>query len=68
MKYAMVVVLLAIGGFLGGCQTLTRDSDQQIRKYSRVADVNRRLLAEDVDTLLLLDEPSTLTEWHVRTD
>jgi len=68
MKYAMVVVLLAIGGFLGGCQTLTRDSDQQIRKYSRVADVNRRLLAEDVDTLLLLDEPSTLTEWHVLTD
>ncbi len=68
MKYAMVILLVAIGGILGGCQSMTRDSDQQIRKYSRVADVNRRLLTEDMDVILLLDKPSTLTNWHIRTD
>ena len=60
------VILAGVGAFLGGCQTMTRDSEQQIHKYSRVSELNRRMFAEDVDTFLLLDEPSALTSWHIQ--
>ena len=62
------VVLLLLSIFVGGCQTLTRDKEQQIRKYSRISNVNRRLLAEDSDRFFLLDRPSRLTPWHMRSD
>lgn len=57
--------LLALLVFAGGCKTLSRDGELQIRKYSRLSDLNRRMLAEDVDKYLLLDRPSRLTELHV---
>ena len=60
--------LLVLTIFLGGCQSLSRNNDQQVRKYSRVSDLNRRMLAEDLDKILLLDRPSRLTEWHVIAD
>jgi len=64
-KVIITVLFLALGLFPAGCQTVTRTKEQQIRKYSRIADLNRRMLAEDIDALLLLDEPSSLTQWHV---
>jgi len=67
MRTIVAMVLMGVlAACLGGCQTLTRDSDQQIKKYGRIADMNRRLLAEDMDSLLLLDQPSSLTRYHIR--
>ena len=69
MLRAMVVSLLVVVGvFLAGCQTMTHDKEQQIRKYSRIADVNRRLFNEDIHTIFLLDKPSSLTSWHAYVD
>ena len=63
-----LAVLLSVLILVGGCQTITRDKEQQIRKYSRIADLNRRMLAEDWDTFWLLNRSSHLTRWHVRND
>lgn len=67
-KVIATIVLLSIAILLGGCQTLARDEQQQIRKYSRISDINRRMFAEDVDAYLLLDKPSSLTQWVVHRD
>ena len=69
MVRAFVIGLLVIcGAFLAGCQTTTRNEEQQIRKYSRIADINRRMFAEDMDAIFLLDRPSDLTHWHFYVD
>jgi len=61
----VVTCLLGLGVLLGGCETLTRDVDQQYRHHSRLEDLHERLLAEDVDSVLLLDRPSRLTHWNI---
>jgi hypothetical protein len=65
IKKIVFALAIVAGLWSAGCETMTRDSDQQIRKYSRISDINRRMLAEDVDTILLLDAPSSLTHWQV---
>ena len=65
-KIMIAALVLTLGFVLSGCQTMTRDSEQQIQKYSRISDLNRRMLTEDVDALLLLDQPSNLSWYHVR--
>ena len=70
-KFILTVLfssLLALSVTLTGCQTLSKSKEQQIRKYSRISELNRRMLAEDVDKYLLLDRPSRLTQWHVIAD
>jgi len=64
-KLLGLMLVAAVGLILSGCETMTRDSEMQIRKYSRIAEINRRLLAEDIDAILLLDQPSRLTQWPV---
>jgi len=41
--------------------------EQQIQKYSRMSDINRRLLAEDIDAIFMLDKSTQLTSWHMQT-
>lgn len=63
VRRILIIGMAGVGLLLTGCQTMTMDSEQHIRHYSRVADLNRRMLAEDVDALLLLDQPSSLTHY-----
>ena len=42
-----------------------KQKEQQMQKYSRMHDINRRLLAEDMDSILLMDGPSSLRPWHI---
>ena len=68
-KFLFVTVLTVLAGFvLGGCESMVYTDDQQKRRVSRITDINRRLLAEDVEALLLLEQPSSLTQWHVPFD
>jgi hypothetical protein len=61
----ILTILIAVACLtLCGCQTMTRDPDQQIRKYSRISEMNRRMMADDLDALLLLDRGSNLTPWY----
>jgi len=68
LRFALAVIMLSLGLLLAGCQTMTMDKEQQVRKYSRISDMNRRMLADDIDAVFLLDKPSQLTRWHVRND
>lgn len=68
LKVMITALLVCSAVFLSGCQTVTRNKEEQIRKYSRISDLNRRMLAEDMDAILLLDRPSSLTRWNVRDD
>ena len=61
----VLLVLLVVS--LVGCQTPVRDEEQQVRQYSKMSELNRRMLAEDIDHLLLLERPTRLSQWHVRT-
>lgn len=68
LKVMIVSLLVGMGVFLSGCQTMARDEEQQKRKYSRISDVNRRLFNEDIQTIFFLDEPSRLTQWKAHVD
>jgi len=65
-RMLMAIVAAGVLTCLAGCQTMIRDSDQQMEHYNRVAEINRRILAEDIDAILLLDRPSHLSRWHIR--
>jgi len=67
-RVLMTILVLCVGFCLTGCQTMVRTKEEQIRKYSRMSDINRRLLAEDIDTILLLDKSTQLSRWHLRTE
>ena len=51
--------------FSTGCATINRSKEQQIQKYSPMAELNRRMIAEDIDKAMLMDRPSRLSEWHI---
>ncbi|MBN1766394.1 MAG: hypothetical protein JW860_14140 [Sedimentisphaerales bacterium] len=51
---------------LVGCQTLSGDKEMQMRRFSRVSDLNRRMMAEDMEAVLLLDKPSSLSRWQIK--
>lgn len=64
---ARIVTLLLLLGLMFsmvGCQTLIADRDDYIRKYSRMADINRRMFNEDIENLLMLDRSSNLSQWY----
>lgn len=64
LKAAVIVLLLCGVLFFAGCQSPGHDKEQNIQKYSRIADLNRRMLAEDFEKFWLLDRPTRLTKWQ----
>jgi hypothetical protein len=65
-KIVCLIVFFTMSvSLLGGCETMVRTGDQQKQKYSRLNDINRRLLAEDMDAILLMHEPTNLHHWHI---
>jgi len=64
----VVFVILSLGIFLGGCQSLVQSPEQEIQTYSRITDLNSRMWTDDVDVFLLFDRPSYLSKWHVPSD
>lgn len=65
-KIILATALTVIGVALAGCQTLVYTPEEQAVKNSRIRSLNRRMLAADVDALLMLEQPSHLTPWIVR--
>jgi hypothetical protein len=67
-RVLMAILVLCVGVCLTGCSTMVNTEEEQIRKYSRMSEMNRRLLAEDIDTILLLDRSTKLSRWHLRSE
>ena len=65
LKTTLTIMLISLALLLTGCQTLNNDREQNIRHYSRIADLNRRMFNEDIETFFLLDRPSRLTDVHI---
>ncbi|MBN1435852.1 MAG: hypothetical protein JW936_02150 [Sedimentisphaerales bacterium] len=65
-KAIIAFLLIALVFCTVGCQTPSRDSEQSIQQYSRIAEINRRMLAEDMEAFWLLDRPSRLSRWNMR--
>ena len=67
MHKAIITFLIITMAFcVIGCHTPSRDSEQSINQYSRIAEINRRMLSEDMEAFWLLDQPSHLTRWNLR--
>ncbi len=64
LKIVTMSFLLCLMFLLAGCQTMVANKEQQIRKYSRIAELNRRMFAEDIDTYLGLKRSSDLNNWY----
>ena len=47
-------------------ELLGESPDEHHHRVVRIADRDRRALAEDLDVLFLTDRPSRLTRWHSR--
>ncbi len=62
-------ILLIVGAFgwavQVGCTEVTETPAEVAHRQRHTAEVNERELWEDIDTFLLMDEPSHLTKWHV---
>lgn len=69
------ITLIALSGIFGltvllaGCQnyshTYSYNKEAKIRQYSRITEMNSRMLVSDLDTFMLLDKPSSLSYWHM---
>ena len=68
------ITLIAMSGIFGlavlltGCQsyshTYSYNKKAKIRQYSRISEMNSRMLVSDFDTFMMLDKPSSLSHWH----
>jgi len=57
---------LLVGALAGGCATMTMDEKEHARSQRFATDADPKMMAEDVDLLLMLDRPSRLTQWHTK--
>lgn len=64
------LVLAIVGALLWSCQTgcgptMTETPAKRSHDYQHAADLETRMLREDIETFLLMDHPSHLTRWQV---
>ena len=68
MKKVMAVLLLVLAvGFVSGCapeSTRTERNARRIERRDRVIQSDLEGLPEDVETLLLTDEPQNFSRWE----
>ena len=65
MKALIIGVILCAAAVLTGCApTMTETSDQHAQRINQQSELQMRMLAEDIDIVLLLDRSSSLTKWH----
>ncbi len=65
MKSLIVLMLLSLTILVTGC-TMTETCAEAHQRRMNIVDVQMREMAEDWDTLWLMDKPSELTPYHVR--
>jgi len=61
----LVTVILGLGIVLTGCQTTAGTPQQNAQKYSRVLELNRMMIMDDIETFWLMDRPSNLSYYRV---
>ncbi len=67
MKLAKTSVLAVVVGasalsMLPGCETLTESPGENRNRMARAIDTNGKQIPDDVERILLIDKPSTMTD------
>lgn len=65
MKYGVMAMLAGAGlmlGTLAGCETLSQTPGENANTMARTIDTNGKQIPEDVESILLLNQPSILSE------
>ncbi|MBN2842378.1 MAG: hypothetical protein JXM68_04770 [Sedimentisphaerales bacterium] len=63
-KTILATAIIVSAFVVTGCESTTHSSEQQMKKYGRVAEVNRKMLADDFDKFFMLERNSRLGMWH----
>ena len=65
VKIVLLAIILGLGIMLTGCQTTTGTPQQNAQKYSRILELNRMMIMDDIETFWLMDRPSSLSYYRV---
>ena len=63
MARLMIVAVLSLVSLIAGCGTV-ETAGQRNRRISHIADMQSRMLVDDIDTILLLDQNTRLSRWN----
>lgn len=63
-RTTLATVVIASAFVITGCESTTHSGEQQMKKYGRITEVNRKLLVDDFDKFFMLERNSRLGMWH----
>ncbi len=61
----VAAVVLPMVALMTGCETMVMDTMDRQHMIRRNIDIERKQFNEDVDYLMLWDEPSQLSPWYL---
>ena len=64
-KVFLGIILCALVFWLGGCSQMGETAAQGHRRHLRNARINQQQLATDIDSVMLFDKPSKLTDKRI---
>jgi len=65
VRIVLLAIILGLGIMLTGCQTTAGTPQQNAQKYSRILELNRMMIMDDIETFWLMDRPSNLSYYRV---
>ena len=65
VRIVLLVIILGLGIMVMGCQTTAGTPQQNAQKYSRILELNRMMIMDDIETFWLMDRPSNLSYYRV---
>ncbi len=66
MKKLLVLTILFAAMFIAGCGLADMNYDQRENRYRNKLAMDARMMIDDFDYFWLVDRPSRLTYWYVR--
>ncbi len=64
MKRLLLLVVVCIAIFIGGCGLVDNVSERE-RRYAKITDIHARQMIDDWDFFWFADQPLHLTKWHL---
>ncbi len=61
-----IAAIVLISTLTAGCTGFGQSAAERRHRWAAVIDNDTRGLVEDVDMLLMTDEPARLSKWHTR--
>ncbi len=66
MKKLFLLVVLAVGSFMGGCAGVVDTAEERDSRMKVGLEYQMRQAVDDADYWLLIDRSSNMTQWHPR--